>query len=213
MVRSIVSKVMWVGRATVFMVGLAVILAVAFGVASAAFGANGDNFILGQTNVATLTTRLAGPNGVNAGPMLEVQNSNADSNDWALSLKVDRNEPPLTVNSSAKVPSLNADLLDGQDASQIGGATGWSVAQRTGVSNSESSKTVEAFCPSGRRLVGTGFDVAGGKSGSFPNEEVDVVVDQVIPFTSSVSVQAYEDEPTNANWSVKAIAICATVDF
>jgi hypothetical protein len=33
MLRSVVSKVMWVGRATVFMVGLAVILALLFGAA------------------------------------------------------------------------------------------------------------------------------------------------------------------------------------
>jgi hypothetical protein len=46
MVKSTVSKVMWVGRATVFMVGIAVILALVFGVASAAFGANNQSFIL-----------------------------------------------------------------------------------------------------------------------------------------------------------------------
>ena len=36
MVRSVVSKLMWVGRATVFLVGLAVILALVIGLASAA---------------------------------------------------------------------------------------------------------------------------------------------------------------------------------
>jgi hypothetical protein len=40
--RSAASKAMWVGRATVSVVGLAVIMALVLGVASAAFGANGD---------------------------------------------------------------------------------------------------------------------------------------------------------------------------
>jgi hypothetical protein len=59
MVKSAAKKVMFVGRATVFMVGLAMILALTVGVASAAFGANGGNFILGQTNAATAITKLA----------------------------------------------------------------------------------------------------------------------------------------------------------
>jgi len=57
MLRSAVSKAMWVGRAASAVVGLAIVLALLFGVATAAFGADGGNFILGQTNVATLVTR------------------------------------------------------------------------------------------------------------------------------------------------------------
>jgi hypothetical protein len=60
MLRSAVGKVMWVGRATVFLVGLAVILALVLGVASVALGANGGNFILGQNNTASLLTKLTG---------------------------------------------------------------------------------------------------------------------------------------------------------
>jgi hypothetical protein len=44
MIRSVVGKVMWVGRATVFLVGLAVTLALVFGVATAALGADRDFF-------------------------------------------------------------------------------------------------------------------------------------------------------------------------
>jgi hypothetical protein len=53
MIRSVFGKVMWVGRATVFLVGLAVILALVFGVATAAFAAlskPGDPFKLGVVN-------------------------------------------------------------------------------------------------------------------------------------------------------------------
>jgi hypothetical protein len=64
MLKSAANKVMWVGRATVFLVGLAVILALIFGVASMALGANGDFFKVGKSNVAsavsTLTKRGAG---------------------------------------------------------------------------------------------------------------------------------------------------------
>jgi hypothetical protein len=92
-------------------VGLAVMLALIMGVTTAAFGANNGNFILGQSNVATLVTRLAGPEGVN-GTMFEVQNNNADANDTALSLKVQPGEPPMKVNSTQTVANLTADNAD-----------------------------------------------------------------------------------------------------
>jgi hypothetical protein len=102
MIRSAASKVMWVGRATVFLVGLAVILALVFGAASMALGANGKPFLLGRSNVATAVSTLIkrGP-----GP--------------ALSLRVGANQPPMVVNSAGKVANLNADQLDGLDSSQL----------------------------------------------------------------------------------------------
>ena len=48
---------MWVGRATVFLMGFAVILALAFGTASTALGANGKPFLLAKRNVATERVR------------------------------------------------------------------------------------------------------------------------------------------------------------
>lgn len=99
--RGAASKVMWVGRATVFMVGLSVILALVFGVATSALGANGKPFLLGKSNAATLVSTLVKKS---AGP--------------ALSLKVGSG-PPLAVNSSGKVANLNADTLDGKDSTQF----------------------------------------------------------------------------------------------
>lgn len=119
MIKSVAKKVTWMGRATVFLVGLAVILALVFGVASAAFGATGGTFILGKTNVATLITRLAGPDGVN-GAMFEVQNINTGADDTALSLKVQAGEAPMRVNSDEVVTNLNADTVDGKHAADIG---------------------------------------------------------------------------------------------
>ena len=91
-----VSKVMWVGRATVFVVGLAVIVALLFGVATTALGANGDFFKVGRSNsasaVSVLDKRGTGP---------------------ALRLEVG-NGKPLAVDSSARVDNLNADRVDGK---------------------------------------------------------------------------------------------------
>jgi hypothetical protein len=104
MIKSAVSKVMWVGRATVFLVGLAVILALVLGVATTALGANGDTFKVGRGNfasaVSTLTKSGAGP---------------------ALSLKVGSG-PPLAVNSSSTVIRLSADKLDGKEPRQLPGS-------------------------------------------------------------------------------------------
>jgi hypothetical protein len=101
MFRSAANKVMWVGRATAFLVGLAVILALVLGAASVALGANGDYFKVGKSNLAsavsTLTKSGAGP---------------------ALRLNVDSG-PPLAVNSNGKVANLNADKLDGLDSSAL----------------------------------------------------------------------------------------------
>jgi hypothetical protein len=109
-------KVLWLGRATSTTVGLAILLTLVIGVASAAFGGNGGNFLLGRKNVATLLTKLGGEKGAN-GAMLEVQNNNVDPDDTALRLKVQPGEPPMAVNSSAMVQNLNVDLVDGFSAS------------------------------------------------------------------------------------------------
>ena len=77
--------------------------------------------------------------------------------------------------------------------------------------NSIFPKQATATCPAGKQLVGTGSDIFGGKVGSSPDQQTDVVMDFVIPGSTSVVAAAYEDEATAANWSVKAIAICATV--
>jgi hypothetical protein len=115
----------------------------------------------------------------------------------------------MSVNSSTRVKSLNADQLDGKHVTRIG-VNGLQRVEVESAENSVSSKQATATCQSGKVLLGTGFDIFGGKSGDSPNQETDVVMDFVIPGSTSVIAAAYEDEPTSANWSVKAIAICAT---
>jgi hypothetical protein len=129
MLRSAASKVMWVGRATVFMVGLAVILALLFGLASAALGANGKPLILGKAaNTATRVTGLVGNVADTTRAALSVTNTRGGS---ALELKVtdpDTTDPaqkdvaPMKVDSQQVVTHLNADELDGKDESAFASA-------------------------------------------------------------------------------------------
>ncbi len=113
MFRSAASKVMWVGRATVFMVGLSVTLAVVFGVASTALAGNLDPLKIGSLkNVATKTTQLVGK--VASGSAFVVKNPSGGS---ALDLQVNAGRAPLTVNAEAgTATNLSADKLDGKDS-------------------------------------------------------------------------------------------------
>ncbi|HET7273180.1 MAG TPA: hypothetical protein VFI90_19090 [Rubrobacter sp.] len=125
MLRSTASKVMWVGRATVFLVGLSVILALVFGVVSTAFGANGDSFVLGKAaNTATQMTGLVGNIADTTRAALSISNTRGGS---ALALKVGsttvspNDVAPMRVNSTKKVDNLNADNLDGLDSTDFQG--------------------------------------------------------------------------------------------
>ena len=109
MLRTVAAKVMWVGRATVFLVGLSVIVALVLGVATTAMGANGDFFKVGRANLASAVSTL---DRSGAGPALRVL---VDSG------------PPLAVNSSSKVANLNVDKVDGHDAPL------WAEIQANGV--------------------------------------------------------------------------------
>ena len=137
MVRSAVSKVMWVGRATVFLVGLAVILALMFGVATAAFGDDGDFFKVGRSNFASA---LSTHSRSGAGP--------------ALSLKVGSGAP-LKVNSTTKVAKLNADMVDDMNASDLLQPRGYAhIAVGGGVDTNYPSKgVVDVLIPEGKTAV------------------------------------------------------------
>ena len=106
-------RVMWVGKATIFCVGLAVVLAVIFGVATTALAAvPGDPFKLGRANIVDRMTTLAG---TVAGPLLRLDNNGSGP---ALALESNAGRPPLTVNAkSGKATNLDADRLDGKDSS------------------------------------------------------------------------------------------------
>lgn len=119
MLRSTVGKVMWVGRATVFLVGLAVILALVVGAASTALGANGQALVLGSaTNAATALTKLTG--NVAGKPAVQIVNPNTAAGSQALQLLVAAGKPPLVVNPTAgKATNLDADKVDGKNAADL----------------------------------------------------------------------------------------------
>jgi hypothetical protein len=99
---------MFVGRATTFMVGLAVILALTVGVTGAAFGANGANFLLGKSNTANAITQLVGSV---AGPGLQIDNNSTDAAATALDLQVEAGKAPMKVNSDAQVAKSASSTL------------------------------------------------------------------------------------------------------
>ena len=89
---------MWVGRATVFLVGLSVILALVFGIATTAVAGDGPGavFNLGQKYTVNRLSQLVGTT--------------------ALDLKVGKGTdpttktaPPMKVDSQAEVANLNAE--------------------------------------------------------------------------------------------------------
>src|SRR5215217_1489326 len=126
MVKSVFSKVMWLGRATVFVVGLAVILAMVVGLASTALAANGANFIIGNgladtlKNIATLPTKLT-MQGTNSGPALQLTQQSTNTGASGVGVTVPSGKAPIKVNATAgKATNLNADKLDGLDSADIG---------------------------------------------------------------------------------------------
>lgn len=118
--RSIFSKVMWVGRATLWPVVIAIMLVVVFGAppASAHTGYKGL-FHLGHKNVSGAVSTLVGK--VATGSALVVKNPSGGS---ALGLQVNEGQAPMTVNAEAgKATNLSADELDGKDSSAFLGKT------------------------------------------------------------------------------------------
>lgn len=77
------------------------------------------------------------------------------------------------------------------------------------LNQSEDFKDVTATCPTGKNLVGTGFEITGGQARG------EVVLDDLRPNGSpttaptAVSVRAHEADPISVNWGVQAHAICA----
>ena len=204
MIKSVASKVMFVGRATTFMVGLAVIVALTVGVAGAAFGANGGRLILGSlNNTATAITKLTST--VGGGPAMQVSNPSTATGSTALDLQVATGKAPMKVNSQTKVANLNSDKVDGLDATQLGGLSGVEQVGVAGVENSDDIKVTFATCPEGKVAIGGGARM---------NGFIDVAAlhESRQEFSSARTwvVSAHEHGPTEKEWQLDAFAICAS---
>ncbi len=211
MIRSVAGKVAWVGRTAAMVFGLALVLALVLGVGTMALAAvPGDPFELGETN--TINNALTTLRGSNAGgSMLVVDNDSSAAGSRALDLRVEEGRAPINVNAGAgRAANLNADKVDGKGADQIG-VNGIEEVLANSAVDSDSGKEVTARCPAGKVLVGSGYTVAGGKTGLFPDQVADVVVTVMDPLDTAVFVKANEIPPgTTDTWSVIAHALCAT---
>jgi hypothetical protein len=190
----------------VFLVGLAVIVGVVFGLASTAFGSNGDPLRLGQGNVATKLTALGGKLGVN-GAMLKLVNKNDGADDTALRLEVDPTEPPMSINSTTKVNGFNADQLDGKDASQFVGSSTYMAEYNPngtfpnqggpGTILIDGTSVISKSCNSGDRLL------SGGPASVNVNSVVlDSYPSDPVTWTARIKPSAGGD-----NWTV--VVLCA----
>jgi hypothetical protein len=213
MLRKVAAKVAWVGRTASMVSGLALVLALVVGGATMAFAADpGDPLELGQANNINALTRLTGT--VNS-TMLRITNNSTNDSATALDLQVEPGSAPMEVDSDVKVASLNADEVDGESADEIG-VNGWERVEATSAFNSLSPKTVTARCPARKVVVGTGADIHGGKETFNQDILANVIIDEIIPSESSlsVSVRAYEESDIDYrfdyDWKVTAYAICAT---
>jgi hypothetical protein len=108
-------SVMWVGKATVFLVGLAMMLALTVGLASAALAGTGigASLNLGKVNKVNAISTLVGSV---AGSSLKIDNNSTGTGATALRLEVEPGKPPMSVNSTTEVQGLNVDSLDGMNS-------------------------------------------------------------------------------------------------
>jgi len=102
----------------------------------------------------------------------------------------------MAAPASAKPPGDLPDLNPGQKL------RGLQYVSATSDLNSNSTKTVIAFCPAGTVVVGTGVTLQYGFG--------QVLVNHVVPTETFVIAGAYEDETgLTTAWSVTALATCA----
>src|SRR4051794_23330588 len=143
------------------------------------YAANGQSFVLGQGNSATLQTGLSAP--VSGGKALQVTNNSTTAGSTALGLSVASGHAPFTVNSGSRVVNLNSDRLDGLDSasflrksvlqtSSASVAGGVVDVMNTGTTNGVQGKTASASASGvyGENTSASGYGVAGraGSSGS-----------------------------------------------
>ncbi len=222
MLRRAASKVMWVGRATVFLVGLAVVLAVALGVATSTLAAvPGDPFKLGRVNAVDRLTTLIG----NApGAMLRVDN---DGFGTALDLRVGASSAaptakvvaPMTVDSQAKVANLNADEVDGMDSARFMRNFAHRIVTRS-PSDSSTPKDVTASCPEGERAVSGGASIERPEIGTQepPPAEFPVALQSLgdgetaYGNPASRSATAVEMLPYDGDWRLSVSVVCVEAE-
>jgi hypothetical protein len=206
MLRSMASKVAWMARGTTTVVGLAIMLAMMFGVASAAFGANGGSFILGQLNKATSMTRLTA--NVAGDPALQVTNNNPAAGSRALHLNAFSGRAPLTVNETAgRATNLNADKVDGSEGEM------WAQINENGTADNWKGMTGNSRFAEGVYIISFARDVRAAISTSiashgaphFPGSITATTTDNV---PNAVTIFSYDSSGEVADRDFHLVLFC-----
>ena len=163
MLRTAAKKVAWVGRTASMVFGLALVLALMFGVATTALAGTGigATFNLGQKNTVDRLSQLVGST---AGAMFKVDNNGTGT---AVDLRVGsptddpatKTVAPMKVDSQQVVTHLNADELDGKDSAAFLTSAIYGLGQQhTGVFDGEGGARVgRQSCDPGDTLITGGF--------------------------------------------------------
>ena len=167
------------------------------------YAATGGAFILGHANGANRQTRLSAP--VN-NPTFKVTNRGLGANAAGIGVTVRPGKAPLVVSAGAgKATNLNADLLDGLDATAF--FRGREVVTDQ-VAGHAGINTNSISCPPGKLPVGGG----GGAFGTVDtgaNSGPRVVVS--LPTLSGWRVDVHAATGYSATWTLHVYAICAAV--
>jgi hypothetical protein len=165
MTKKIYKKVMFVGRATTFVVGLTVMLALTVGLASTALAGTGvgARFDLGKTNTVNALSTLAGSV---AGPSLQIDNNSTNAAATALDLQVEPGKAPMKVNSATQVANLNSDKLDNLDSRAFVRSTYTKILSTTGDLTTGNQHFDVLLCE------GDDFALGGGYNGTDLGTEV-----------------------------------------
>ncbi len=204
MAKKVATKAVRIARGTALVLGVALMLALVLGVATTAVAGTGAGatFNLGQTNTVGVLSKLVGSVG---GPSLQIDNNSTDAAATALDLQVEAGKAPMKINSSALVANLNADKVDGLNASQLGGLSGVEQVGAQGELNSTDIKTTSATCPEGKVAIG-----GGARMNGFINVAALGESHRDFGDPRRWVVRAHEPVPTDKEWELDAFAICAS---
>lgn len=227
---SLFRKVAWVGRATTFCVGLAVVLAVVLGVGTTALAAvPGDPFKLGRFNQVDRMSALVGDvsgalfvvDNRGTGPALDLRVAGGDSS------PSEKAVPPMRVDSQAKVANLNADELDGKgaedfqaagskaaDADTLDGLDSERFLRRPSytpsvrsAADSSRHKVVTASCPPKHLAIGASTRIT-ATNGPGTGSEVPVGLTASHGGTGGWRVEAQEMVEWEGEWYLTVRPIC-----
>ena len=141
------------------------LIALLVALSGTAIAATGGSFILGQANTASSQSSLTANQ---SGTALQITNTSTDPAATALGLKVAKTNPPFTTNSKVKVANLNADSIDGLNASQL-------------------QRRITASCLNDQAIAAVAADgTATCRTFSFMHEDAQIVATGGFPYAGNI---------------------------